>query len=89
MNQTLSEMIQIIRIERNEYLNEASITSIVNGILYSYGWNVFDPREVSPQYNIYSEEHPKRVDLALKLFGLRKIFIEIKDIKKARNLKKT
>lgn len=88
MNQILSNTIEIIRTQRNEYLNEASITSLINGILYSYGWNVFNPREVAPEYNIYSEKHPKRVDLALKLFGLRKIFIEIKDQKKGKNLKK-
>lgn len=88
MNKILFDTIQIIRNESNEYINEASITSLVNGILYSYGWNVFDPYEVAPQYNILTEAHPKRVDLAIKLFGQREILIEIKDIKKGKNLKK-
>lgn len=88
MNKILFDTIQIIRNERNEFINEASITSLVYGILYSLGWNVFDPYEVAPQYNILTEAHPQRVDLALKVFGQRKIFIEIKDIKKGKNLKK-
>jgi hypothetical protein len=88
MKKILSETIRLIRDEKTEYFNEASITSLVCGILYSYGWNVFDPNEVAPQYNIRSEKHPQRVDLALKLFGKRKILIEIKDIKKGKYLKK-
>ena len=67
MKKILSETIRLIRDEKTEYFNEASITSLVCGILYSYGWNVFDPNEVAPQYNIRSEKHPQRVDLALKL----------------------
>ena len=81
MKKILSETIRLIRDEKTEYFNEASITSLVCGILYSYGWNVFDPNEVAPQYNIRSEKHPQRVDLALKLL-VKKILIEIKDIKR-------
>jgi hypothetical protein len=75
----LSDTLQIIRDKRIEFIDEASITSLINGVLYSYGWNVFDPYEVEPQYYVYDGSgFFGKVDLALKLFGQRKIFIEIK-----------
>lgn len=78
---TLSDTIQIIREKKIDYIDEASITSLINGVLYAYGWNVFDPYEVEPQHSVYNG----KVDLAVKLFRNRKIFIEIK--KSSENLK--
>lgn len=78
---TLSDTIQIIRKKKIDYIDEASITSLINGVLYAYGWNVFDPYEVEPQHSVYNG----KVDLAVKLFRNRKIFIEIK--KSSENLK--
>jgi len=42
----------ILEIIRNKNLNrirESGITSIIKGIIYFNGWNVFDPFEVKPQ----------------------------------------
>lgn len=85
-----NDIIQLIRNKNIEYINESSITSLINGILYSFGWNVFDPYEVAPQYSVQQSDslYNQYVDLAVKLYGFRKIFIEIKDTKKGKNLKR-
>lgn len=84
MNEIFSNTKEIIEKNKsNIYLSEASTTSLINGILYANGWNVFDPSEVEPQLSI----DDKIPDLTLKLFGTRKIYIEIKKIQKRLNKK--
>lgn len=89
MKKILSDTIQIIREKDIDSILEASITSLIYGILYSQGWNVFDPYEVIPQHEVsqkkgrvkYDEiesNSKKKVDLAVELFYRKKIFIEIK-----------
>lgn len=68
----------ILEIIRNKNLNrirESGITSIIQGILYFNGWNVFDPFEVKPQPSVPPKDRP---DLALFVFSRRKALIEIK-----------
>ena len=75
----LSDTINIIKENRIEFIDEACITSLINGVLDSYGWNVFDPYEIEPQHYVFEDSiYSGRVDIALKLFGHRKIFVEIK-----------
>lgn len=83
VNDIYTNTLEIIKNSRYRYLSEASTTSLVSGILYSYGWNVFDPSEVEPQFTFYN----KRPDLAIKLFEKRKIYIEIKKYEKNLNQK--
>lgn len=89
MNKILSETIRIIREQNIDSILEAGITSLIYGILYSQGWNVFDPYEVVPQHEVskikpksdhdgYEWNSKKKVDLAVELFDCTKIFIEIK-----------
>jgi hypothetical protein len=70
----LSEIQNSLR--ENRFPNESSIsTGIVLPILQELGWQVFNPRQVLPEYN----EHGGRVDYAL--FDHRErvvIFIEVK-----------
>ena len=75
----LSDTLKIIKENRIEFIDEASITSLINGVLFAYDWNVFDPYEVEPQHYVFDDSvYSGRVDVALKLFGHRKIFVEIK-----------
>ena len=76
---SLTDTIKIIKENRIEFIDEASITSLINGILYAYGWDVFNPYEVEPQHFVFEDSvYSGRVDIALKLFGHRKVFVEIK-----------
>lgn len=81
MNDLFTNTIELIKSSKNMYLSEAATTSLVNGILYYCGWNVFDPSEVVPQFSF----NDKRPDLAIKLFEKRKIYIEIKKYQKKLN----
>ncbi|BDZ68756.1 hypothetical protein GCM10025860_22040 [Methanobacterium ferruginis] len=63
-------------------MSEASITLIILGILHYYGWDVFNPNEVEPQFNKRIKGRP---DLALKHSMQIKGFIEIKNAKQNLN----
>lgn len=63
-------------------MSEASITLIILGILHHYGWDVFNPNEVEPQFNKRVKGRP---DLALKHSMQVKGFVEIKNAKQDLN----
>lgn len=84
MEKKLSNIIQMIKEKKTRSITESSTTCYVNGILNAYGWNVFDPFEVTPQNKDTEKNIP---DLTLKLFGNKKIFIEIKKLQKKLNNK--
>ena len=56
MNKILSDTIQVIREKDIDSVLEAGITSLIHGILYSQGWNVFDPYEVIPQHEVSQDK---------------------------------
>lgn len=56
----------IFSFRRVDNISEARVTPLILGVLYYYGWDVFDPYEVVPQYQI-PKRHPipkKYVDIA-------------------------
>ena len=64
-------------IKRNPSLTEATTKAIlVEPLLKVLGWNTWNPAEVDREYTI--PEIGERVDIALKLMGKPKIFIETK-----------
>ena len=78
----LSRAINLIRIKPTfafqnvQNMSEASITQIIFGILHHYGWDVFNPNEVEPQFNRRIKGRP---DIALKHSMQVKGFIELKN----------
>lgn len=72
----------IFSFRRVDNISEARITPLILGVLYYYGWDVFDPNEVIPQYKI-PKKYPiprKYVDIALIKSAKRQVFIEIKKV---------
>lgn len=74
MDKSFCKTANIIRTKKIDYVDEASVTSLILGFLHSLDWDVFNPYEVEPQSLVYSG----KVDLALRTFGFRSVFIEIK-----------
>jgi len=56
-------------------MSESSITQIIMGVVYHYGWDVFNPNEVEPQFNKLIKGRP---DIVLKKSMQLKVLIEIK-----------
>jgi hypothetical protein len=74
----LKNFIKKIQTEKKiQFLNEeATKQSIILPILQNMGWRVFDPDEVSPEFSVEN----KRVDYALRIGSVNKVFIEVKRI---------
>ncbi len=78
MAEKLIDAIQSIRSNRTlGYVDEASIKAgVVLRVLSCLGWNPFDIDEVKPEHTIGT----KRVDYALRMGGMSKVFLEVKRI---------
>jgi hypothetical protein len=74
----LKKFIKKIQTEKKiQILNEeATKQSIILPILQHIGWQVFDTDEVSPEFSIENT----RVDYALRIGSVNKVFIEVKRI---------
>lgn len=76
MTERLASLIRQICTRRDlEHYDEATTQqTVILPILQTLGWDVFDPREVTPQYPVKSY----RVDYALIAEGDRKVLCEVK-----------
>jgi hypothetical protein len=76
MNEKLSLLLNRIKADSNLLTATEAQTSqgIVLPILDSLGWEVFDTREVTPEYSVGG----RRVDFALRIKSVNKVFLEIK-----------
>ena len=53
-------------LSQNEYRTRISL---VDPVLNALGWNVSDPKQVTPEYPVDDKAHPERVDYALLVKG--------------------
>lgn len=76
MSEKLAEFIQKVRNIQDVYsYDEASTCQMIIQPIFLYlGWNIFEREEVYPQFPIEG----KRVDFALRLNNINKVFIEVK-----------
>lgn len=76
MNEKLSALLNRIKTDGNLLTVSEAQTSqgIVLPILNNLGWEVFNTNEVTPEYSIAG----KRVDFALRIQSINKVFLEIK-----------
>ena len=76
MNEKLSTLFNRIKNDGNFLTVSEAQTSqgIVLPILNNLGWDVFDTSEVTPEYSVAG----KRVDFALRIQAINKVFLEIK-----------
>lgn len=82
MSEDLSILFERIKVDSNVLTASEAQTSqgVVLPILHNLKWNIFDTTEVNPEYTVGG----KRVDFALQIQGVNKVFLEIK--KTAENL---
>jgi len=77
MANTLEEFIINLQNEKNFPSDEASVKQfIVLRLLSLLKWNIFDLKEVIPEYSIKN----KKVDYCLKINNIARVFVEIKNI---------
>ena len=81
MNENLAEIIDDIQknIGNYEELGEFAIKQVVIlRVLQSLGWNIFDLKEVKPEFPLNIVDKNGKVDYSLRIGEINKVFLEIK-----------
>lgn len=81
MNENLAEIIDDIQKDIGNYeeLGEFAIKQVVIlRVIQSLGWNIFDLKEVKPEFPINIVGRNGKVDYSLRIGEINKVFLEIK-----------
>jgi hypothetical protein len=67
------------KLSRGAYQNEEHVRlNLVTRLLQELGWDIWDPREVFPEFRVVPNEDATKVDLALFMNDAPSVYIEIK-----------